>query len=378
MIYLDNAATSWPKPEAVREAVLDCLLHDAANPGRASHRMAIRAGQLVRDTRAAIARLIGAEARQIVFTANATESVNIALKGLVRLGDHVIASSFEHNAVARPLEGLRKAGAEVQKIATDAVSGISLSALEAAIRPNTRLIVLNHASNVLGTINPIAEAGQIARRRGVPLLVDAAQTAGFLPIDVRRMNISLLALTGHKSLMGPQGTGALYIEDGLVLDPFIEGGTGSLSEQLDQPEQLPDRFESGTLNLPGIAGLGAGLRLLEQAGIEAIREKDMALTRQLMAGLAGCPGITVCGPPSGHPRAAVVSFNIAGWDAQTVALVLDESFQIACRAGLHCAPDAHRLAGTLPGGTVRLSPGFFNTASEIDRAIEAVMAIAHG
>ena len=376
MIYLDNAATSWPKPESVYASVLDCMRNHAANPGRASHRMSLEAGRIVLDARAAIARLIGTQPRQIVFTLNATESINLALKGLLKPGDHVIASAFEHNAVARPLASLQKSGVDVEKIDTNPIAGISLPALHAAIKPNTRLIILSHASNVLGTINPIAAAGQIARQHGIPLLVDAAQTAGFLPIDVCHMNISLLAMAGHKSLLGPQGTGTLYIEKGLELGPLIEGGTGSFSEQLEQPPQMPDRFESGTLNLPGIAGLGAGIRFLSEAGLAAVHEKEAMLTRQLMLGLVRCPNITVYGPPPDQDRAAVVSFNIAGWDPQTIAMILDDAFQIAVRAGLHCAPDAHRLVGTLPGGTIRLSPGYFNTEAEIDAAIQAIASIA--
>jgi cysteine desulfurase family protein len=375
MIYLDNAATSWPKPETVYAAADDGL-RQAANPGRASHAMSIRAERIVEQTRASLALLIGAEARQVIWTQNATEALNLALKGLLKTGDHVITSSLEHNAVARPLEGLRRTGVEVEKIATDPVSGVSLPALEQAIRPGTRLIVLSHASNVLGTINPIAAIGRIARQQNIPLLVDAAQTAGCLPLDVKAMAISLLAMTGHKSLFGPQGTGVLYIEKGLELRPLIEGGTGSFSAQLDQPAQLPDRYESGTLNLPGIAGLGAGLRFIADTGLAKIHAREQALVQQLLASLARHPKITTYGPPPGRERAAVVSLTIAGWDSQTIAAVLDDSFQIAVRAGLHCAPDAHRLIGTLPGGAVRLSPGYFTTAAEIEAVIEAITTIA--
>ena len=339
--------------------------------------MSIAAGKTVLETRQLLSGFIGAQADRVVFTQNATDSINLALKGLLKPGDHVITSSFEHNAMARPLEALRKTGMEIQKVRTSDTSGVDPKVIRAAIKPNTKLIALTHASNVIGTINPILEIGRVARDAGIPLLVDAAQTAGFLPIDVTDMNISLLALAGHKSLLGPQGTGALYIAKGLDLEPQRQGGTGSVSEQLEQPLDMPDRYESGTLNTPGLAGLGAGLRYIGTNGLDTIHEHECQNVKQLILGLKEMTNITVYGPPAGQKRAAVISFNIEGIDPQTVGMILDNSYNIAVRSGLHCAPDAHSLIGTLvSGGTVRVSPGCFTTDEDIESFLKAVFAIA--
>jgi cysteine desulfurase family protein len=377
MIYFDNAATTWPKPETVYEAVDDCLRGLGANPGRSGHRMALAAGRVLTDARLLMAKLVNApESSQIIFTVNATEALNLGIKGQLKPGDHVITSRLEHNSVARPLETLRIGGVEVTRLPTSGATGVLPAQVEAAIQENTKMIVLTHASNVTGTLNPIAEIGKIACRRKILFLVDAAQTAGVFPIDVQAMNIDVLAFAGHKGLFGPAGTGGLFLRKGIRLTPLKEGGTGTNSEFPLQPEKCPERYESGTLNTPGIAGLAAGIRYILAEGIGQIREKEKDLTERLQRGLEALPGITVYGPPLGVERAAVVSFNILGMEPSEVCLILDQAFEIAARSGLHCAPDAHRTMGTLPKGTVRLSLGYLNTTEEVDRCLEAVAAIA--
>ncbi|MCC5466428.1 aminotransferase class V-fold PLP-dependent enzyme [Pelosinus baikalensis] len=376
MIYLDNAATSWPKPESVYQMVDKVMRQIGANPGRSGHTMAIEAGRLVQETRELAAALFAIpHPSQVVFTLNVTDSLNLALKGLLQPGDHVITSSMEHNAMARPLEALRKNGVTVTKVATSPVNGISLREIQNAIQANTKLIAITHASNVTGTLNPIGEIGQIAKEFGVTFLVDCAQTAGVFPINVQEMGIDLLAFPGHKSLLGCQGVGGLYVHKGIILKTLREGGTGSHSESLEQPDELPERYESGTLNTSGIAGLGAGIRYIMETGMEKIKQREEELTNLLVAGLAKIPGVVLYGPPLGQQRAAVVSFNLEQISANELCMILDKSFQIAVRPGLHCAPDAHRVLGTLQGGTIRISPGYFTTEEEIETCLQAITAI---
>jgi cysteine desulfurase family protein len=376
MIYLDNAATSWPKPESVYQMVDKVMRQIGANPGRSGHTMAIEAGRLVQETRELAAALFAIpHPSQVVFTLNVTDSLNLALKGLLQPGDHVITSSMEHNAMARPLEALRKNGVTVTKVATSPVNGISLREIQNAIHANTKLIAITHASNVTGTLNPIREIGQIAKEFGVAFLVDCAQTAGVFPINVQEMGIDLLAFAGHKSLLGCQGVGGLYVHKGITLKTLREGGTGSHSESLEQPDELPERYESGTLNTSGIAGLGAGIRYIMETGMEKIKQREEDLTNMLLIGLARIPGVVLYGPPLGQQRAAVVSFNLEQISANELCMILDKSFQIAVRPGLHCAPDAHRVLGTLQGGTIRISPGYFTTEEEIETCLQAITAI---
>jgi len=376
MIYFDNAATTWPKPEAVYKAVDQFMREQGANPGRSGHRMALAAGQIIVDARNLVASLFNIpESSQVIFTLNTTEALNLGIKGLLKPGDHVITSSLEHNSVVRPLETLRNKGVEVTKLPTSATRGLLSMQVEEAIKENTKLIILTHASNVTGVINPIQEIGKIARARGVLFMVDSAQTAGVFPIDVQAMCIDMLAFAGHKGLLGPQGVGGLWLRNDLQLIPLKEGGTGSHSESPLQPEKCPDRYESGTFNTPGIAGLAAGLQFLSQIGIDQIREKERMLTERLLSGLALIARVIVYGPPLGTERASVISFNIEGMDPSEVSLIMDQSFEIATRPGLHCAPDAHRSIGTLPQGTVRLSLGFFNTVEEVDKCLEAITMI---
>ena len=378
-IYLDNAATSFPKPPAVCAAIDGVLRTAAANPGRGGHRMAVEAARVVAQARQWLATLINApEPRQVVFTLNGTEALNLALRGLLRPGDHVITSRMEHNSVARPLRRLERDGVEVTRVAADGQGRVDPADIAAAFRPNTRLVALTHASNVCGTVLPITEVGRHCCERNVRFLVDAAQTAGIFPIDVQEQEIDLLAMPGHKGLLGPTGTGALYLAPGLVLEPLRYGGTGSQSESEEQPDLLPDRYESGTVNTVGIAGLGAGVQFILETGVETICAREQGLVARLLQGLAAIEGVRLYGPPPGEHRAAVVSFNIGQWDPNDAAAVLDESFGIACRPGLHCAPLAHETLGTLPNGTIRFSPGYFTPDEEIDTALAAVRRLAEG
>lgn len=377
MIYLDNAATTWPKPESVYQAVEKAMREGGANPGRSGHTMAIGAGRIIQETRELIAGFMGfPQAERVIFTSNATEAINYALKGLLKPGDHVVSGTMEHNAVARPLAALQHQGVEVTKVKSSVQTGINPEDIRASLKPQTKLIAVNHASNVTGTINPIGDIGHVARRAGVPLLVDCAQTAGTFPINMQEMNIELLAFPGHKGLLGPQGTGGLCIGSGIDLTPLKEGGTGSKSESIEQPLELPDRYESGTLNLPGIAGLGAGIKFIQKVGLENIRRHEDHLTSILLEGLDKISGVILYGPVNGQARSSIVSFNIQGVEPGELALILDRNFNIAVRSGLHCAPAAHMVLGTIQGGTVRLSPGYFNTEEEMGQCITAVETIA--
>ena len=377
MIYLDNAATSWPKPESVAVAMESTLRQGMGNPGRSGHRMSLLAARSIRRARSGLARLFGIRnPDDIAFTLNATWAINLALKGCLAPGDHVITSSLEHNAVTRPLWALAAAGVEVTRLPTDPRDGVDPDALRRALRPGTRMVVLTHASNVTGTVNPIGAVGRLCRDRGILFLVDAAQTAGSFPIDVEELCIDLLAFPGHKGLLGPQGTGGLYVSPAVALRPLAEGGTGSHSQSPEQPEQRPDRYESGTPNTPGIAGLGAAVEFVLEKGVGKIRSREQALVDRLVHGLADIRGVRVTGPAPGRERAATVSLIIEGLDPHEVSVILESSFDIAVRAGLQCAPDAHRSLGTLERGTIRLSPGYFTTDAEIEACIGAITAIA--
>lgn len=375
-MYFDNAATTYPKPECVYQTLDRFMRTAAANPGRSGHRMAVAADQAIAGARQRLARLLNApDPRQIIWTANCTGALNLALKGLLQPGDHVVTTQLEHNSVARPLRSLEQKGVRVSRVPY-ANGRFDLSAFLAELRPETRLVALTHASNVTGEVLPVAEVAAECRRRGVLVLVDVAQTAGVLPIDVRGWGLDLVAMPGHKSLFGPPGTGALYVREGIQLTTLTEGGTGSQSELDEQPERMPEGFEAGTLNSAGIAALGAAVEWIQTTGLEAIREREEALVARLWSGLSEIEGVRLYGPPPGPERVSVVSFNLDGWEPTDAAAVLDESFDIQCRPGLHCAPWAHRSLGTYPSGTVRFSPGYFNTPEEIDASIEAVRQLA--
>ncbi|VBB07495.1 aminotransferases class-v pyridoxal-phosphate attachment site [Lucifera butyrica] len=376
MIYLDNAATSWPKPETVYQAVDHCLRYMAANPGRGSYTMAREAGRILYETREDLAGLFGVKnATDIAFAYNATDALNMALLGIIGSGDIVVTTAMEHNAVTRPLRYLESRGVKLRIVSCDSQGRLIMEEMRDAAK-GAKAIVMTHASNVSGTIMPIAEVAKLAVRENCLMIVDASQTAGREEIQVDDMKIDMLAFSGHKGLFGPQGTAALYLREGLAVRPLRYGGTGSLSESDEQPVFMPDRMESGTPNTPGIAGLGAGIRFIRAVGQANLRKKELALVSALIKGLQEIPDIVVYGPRKVIDRTAVVSFTVRGLDSGEVAHRLDRDFGIACRSGLHCAPWAHRTLGTLETGTIRLSPGYFNTAAEITETIQAVESIA--
>jgi len=378
MIYLDNAATSWPKPESVYQTMDEFLRKKGGNPGRGSHSMAVAARETVEETRLLIARFINAsEVERVIFTLNCTEALNLGLKGLLRPGDHVITSCIGHNSVVRPLRKLEQQGVKITRLPPCPETGVmSLHDIEEAITQETKLVVVTHASNVTGTIQPIEEYAVVARKYDLIFMVDAAQTAGKYPIDVQASNIDLLAFSGHKGLFGPPGTGVLYVGNRVGLDPLREGGTGSYSEQEEQPYLLPDRYESGTINSVGISGLGAGLRYIFSEGLERISAHGQYLIDRLIEGLANVPKVRLYGAKDRSKQAPIVSLNIEGYEPGEVGAILDQAFDVKVRAGLHCAPGAHRTLGTFPLGTVRLSPGYFNTKEEIDLTVHALEKIA--
>lgn len=372
MIYLDNAATSRPKPEAVYRAMDHFLRNVGASPGRASYREAVEAGRMLEETRKAVRELFQAPAgTEVIFTHNCTDSLNIALKGLLKPGDHVITSHLEHNSVSRPLNRLKELGISYTRLPHDASGFIDPGDIKRFVRPETRMIVLTHASNVLGAVEPADEIGRAARELGLTFLLDAAQTAGTIPISLKATDIDLFACSGHKGLLGPPGTGLLLIREGLLIEPLREGGTGSASEEPVQPAGYPDRLEAGTPNLVGIAGLKAAVEFLLARGVDSVRKQELALMNLLWDGLSQLPGITLYGPAQAGLRTGLLSFN-TGLAPAEVALILDAGYRIACRAGLHCAPWAHQALGTFPSGAVRFSVGIFNTEAEINAAVEAV------
>ncbi|WP_333871643.1 aminotransferase class V-fold PLP-dependent enzyme, partial [Desulforamulus putei] len=372
-----SAATSWPKPPEVWQAMEQFIREVGASPGRAGHKQTVEANRIVDETRQLLADLFNVgDHQRIIFTLNATDSLNLAIKGLLRSGDHVITSSMEHNSVTRPLYTLEFYGVQVTKVQCDNQGNIDVNEIEKAIRANTRAIVMTHASNVTGTVMPVEEVGRIAARHRIHFVVDAAQTAGLLDIDVKKLNISILTFPGHKSLLGPQGTGGLYIREDVQLRTLREGGTGSGSETPAQPDMLPEKYESGTLNAVGIAGLGAGVKFLRKVGLAKIREHELRLTRRFLEGAAQIKGLHIYGPEDMEKRVPVVSFRIDGYKAGQVGNLLDKEYNIACRAGLHCAPDAHRTLGTFEEKLVRFSFSYFNKPEEVDFALHALGKIA--
>lgn len=376
MIYLDNAATTFPKPRQVYEAVLDCMENYGANPGRAGHKLAMRAGREIYESRENIAKLLNvSNPMSIVFTHNATDSLNLAIKGVVKSGDHIITTSIEHNSVIRPIKALEKNGVENTIVKCDKYGHLDPNDIKKAIKPNTKLIVTTHASNVCGTIVDIESVGNIAKENNILYLVDASQTLGVYDIDVQKINVDMIAAPGHKCLLGPQGTGMLYIRDGLEVNILKEGGTGSNSEDLFQPNMMPDRYESGTHNTPGIAGLNAGVKFILETGIDKIRKHEEELCEYMLTKLTEVPNIKIYGPLDSKKRAAVISINIGDIDSGEVTFILDDMYEIATRSGIHCSPLAHKTLGTLRQGTVRFSLGYFNTKEDIDKAVEALKHI---
>lgn len=380
VIYLDNAATSWPKPPAVAAAMVRFLDEVGANPGRSGHRLSIEAARVVYRAREAVAGLLGVpDPMRVIFCANATHALNLALRGLLRPGRHVITTGMEHNSVMRPLRALQAEGVALTVVECSPHGVLDPLAVERALRPETSLIVMTHASNVVGTLMPVKGVADIARAHGVLLLVDGAQSVGALPVDMGELGVDLLAFTGHKALCGPTGTGGLVIGervDTSRLDPLMRGGTGSNSESDLQPEFLPDKFESGTMNVVGLAGLEAGVRWLVEQGLEELRSRECALTARLIEGLGRIPGVEVKGTLDASRQLPVVSFTLRGVDLGELGLRLDEEFGIAARVGLHCSPIAHRTLGTFPTGTVRFSLGALSTLDGVDLAVRAVRHVA--
>ncbi len=377
MIYFDNGATTFPKPDIVYDAVMKAMKEYGANPGRSGHKLAIRMGREIYETRELLAKLFNIDnPMNIIFTYNCTESLNLAIKGILSKGDHVITSSMEHNSVLRPLFSLEKEGVELTIVNANPEGKIRVEDIVINIKDNTKLIVITHVSNLTGTIMPIEEIGKIAREKGIYFLVDAAQSAGVYDIDVKRMNIDMLAFPGHKGLLGPQGTGGLYIREGLLLKEIKQGGTGSFSHVLDQPDIFPDRYESGTLNGPGIIGLGAGVKYIFNRGIENIRKHEEELTKHFLEGLSKIDKVKIYGPLNEKEQGAVVSINIGNEDSSEISFILDEKYDIQVRPGLHCAPLAHKTIGTFEQGVVRFSFGPFNTHDELDYALKAIREIA--
>jgi len=377
MIYFDNAATTFPKPQQVYDKVMDCLQNYCANPGRSGHRLALISAREVYRTRELIADFFNiSDPLRVIFTSNATESLNLAIKGCLKPGDHVITTVMEHNSVLRPLSALQQKGVQVSIVPCDANGILDVELIKKEIRPNTKLVAVIHVSNLIGTINPIEEIGRICRQRGILFLVDAAQSAGVYDIDVEKMQIDLLAAPGHKSLYGIQGTGFLFIREGIELAELKEGGTGSKSGDIIQPKTLPDRYESGTLNLPGIVSLGSGIEFIKREGIKTIREHENELARLLLEGLLNIKGVLVYGEKTMVRRAPVIAINIEGMDSSELAFELDHRYQVCTRAGIHCAPLAHKTIGTLELGAVRLSLGYFNTKEEVLTVVKAIDQIA--
>ena len=378
MIYLDNAATTFPKPEIVYKTMDTFYRTLGANPGRSGHKRAVAAEKEIEDTRLAAARLFGIkDSKRFIFAYNATDAINMGIKGLLKPGDHAITSNLEHNAVSRALDGLeRKKGVTVTKVGNTMEGFIDPNDVKNAITPRTRLIVLTHAPNVLGTIQPIREIGEIARERGVVFMVDAAQTAGVCEIDVDALFVDMLAFTGHKGTLGPTGTGGLYVGERASLEPWREGGTGFEPASLSQPEELPYKLESGTPNTVGIAGLRAGIEYVMSRGISAIRTHERRLLQKLITALQDDKRFVLYGTKDVSKKVGILSLNVKGYRPAEVGAILDQSFDIAVRPGLHCAPFAHQRLGTFPDGTVRVSPGCFSTEEEIDQLITVLVRIA--
>lgn len=377
MPYFDNAATSFPKPEAVADAVYDCLKNYCANPGRSGHKLALKMDHKIYDTREALTSLIGGDdPLRMIFTFNGTDALNLAIHGFLQKGDHVVTSSMEHNSVNRPLYALKNSGfIDLTIVEADKNGCLTADDIEAAMTDRTTLVAITHMSNLTGTIMPIQEIGERIKGRA-RLLVDAAQSIGVLPIDVEKMHIDLLAFPGHKGLFAPQGTGGLYIGKDIELKEIKQGGTGSFSQDFLQPTILPDRFESGTENGPGIIGMGEGIRFINETGIDAIHEKEMRLAKRFVEGVKEITGIKLYGPLD-ERQGPVVPLNLPERDSAEVAYRLDQEYDICVRPGLHCAPFAHRTIGTLETGAVRFSFGYFNTEEEVDTAIQALRHIAN-
>ena len=376
MIYLDNAATSRRKPQEVIDAVVFAMT-SLGNAGRGTTEAALDAARTIYGARDKIAGFFGVKnPKQVVFTSNSTESLNTAIHGLIKPGDHVISSVMEHNSVLRPLYEREEAGAELTLIECDGKGRLLTDDIEKNIRDNTRAIVLTHGSNLTGNVNDIEAVGRIAKAHGLLFIVDASQTAGVLPIDVEKMNIDVLCFTGHKSLLGPQGTGGMCVREGLEIEPLKRGGSGVDTYNRHHPSEMPTALEAGTLNGHGIAGLSAAIDFIEKTGIDEIREKEQNLMKRFVEGVRDIPGVKLYGDFDAEVRCPVVALNIGNADSSEISDILSMDYDIATRPGAHCAPEMHESLGTVDQGAVRFSMSYFNTGEEIDAAIRAVREIS--
>lgn len=377
-IYFDNGSTSWPKAPGVAGAMAELLENGAFNINRGNYAGAYEVESIVLDTREQFARLFrGKDSRYVIFTPGVTYSLNYFIKGFLKAGDHVLVSGLEHNAVMRPLEQMKRSGVSYDIVPVDEEGNLDADRLEAMVKPETRAVIVTHASNVCGTIVPIREIGEVCRRRDLFFAVDTAQSAGTIPVDMEGCGIDFLAFTGHKGLLGPQGIGGFLISERLdeQMESYIAGGTGSQSDSLLQPTSLPDKYESGTMNLPGIIGLHAALDFLEKTGIDAIHEKKMRLTEYFLEKVKEIPGIRIVGRKDVKNRLAVVSLDFQTADNAVAAFELEQEYGVMTRVGLHCAPAAHQSLHTFPQGTVRFAFGISNTMEEIDTCVTGIKQI---
>ena len=376
MIYLDNAATTMRKPDVVIQAVTEAL-STMGNAGRGSHNASLDASRIIYDTRERLAQFFHAEnPMQVVFTMNSTESLNIAIKGILEAGDHAITTALEHNSVLRPLYEMEEKGVELTIIPSDRQGCIDYADFEKNIKKNTKAIVCTHGSNLTGNVVDIRKVGEIAKRHGILFVVDASQTAGVFPINVQEMHIDILCFTGHKGLLGPQGTGGMVVKEGLQVKPLLSGGSGVQTYSKTHPAQMPTALEAGTLNAHGLAGLRAAIGYLQETGLDAIRKKEQALMRRFYEGVKEMDGITVYGDFSGQERCAIVTLNIRDYDSSEVSDALAMQYGISTRPGAHCAPLMHEALGTVEQGAVRFSFAHFNTEEEVDTAIQAIRELA--
>lgn len=376
MIYFDQAASSFPKPIQVADAMYDNIVSNGANPGRGGHQFAKKAAHIIQDTRENVANTFGcSNPKQCLFYVNATTALNQAIHGLnLQEGDHVLTTSYEHNSIRRPLESLKKnKHIEVTHIIGETDEEF-IEHMSQSIRTNTKLIAITHASNVTGAMNPIKDVSMIAKRHSIPILIDASQTAGHIPIHMKNDGIDMLAFPGHKGLLGPQGTGVLLVEGNMDLYPLIQGGTGAFSEQPEQPLQWPERLESGTLNTPGIAGLNEAVKLFMKQENKNV-PRETLLINKLINGLKKMPDLTLYGPESNDNRLPIMAFNVTNTDSQEIAMVLDSHYNIAVRGGLHCNPLTHHVLGTSEQGAVRISLSQYNTEEEVDQFLSAMKEI---